>query len=60
MKQIIVTIEPNGETNIHTVGFAGVSCKEASKFLEDALGKKSSDLPTAEAFKQTVTQGVTQ
>ena len=43
---ITLTISPKGETKVETSGFTGQSCKDASKFIETALGRK-----TAEQFK---------
>jgi hypothetical protein len=56
MKTIDVTISPQGETKIETRGFTGRSCQQASQFLEQALGAKVSEAPTAE-FYQTQSQG---
>ncbi|MDO8795374.1 MAG: DUF2997 domain-containing protein [Vicinamibacterales bacterium] len=47
MKQIIVKIE-NGEAVITTKGFTGKACAAATAALEKALGKTTSDMPTAE------------
>jgi hypothetical protein len=55
MRTIEVIISPKGETKIETKGFAGSSCQQASHFLEQALGAKVSDKPTAE-FYQAQTQ----
>ena len=44
--EIIVT--PDGKTSIQTRGFSGSSCREASKFLEEALGPRASERLTAE------------
>ena len=55
MKTIEVVISPQGETKIETKGFAGSSCQQASQFLEQALGAKVSETPTAE-FYQTQSQ----
>ena len=41
MKTIEITIQPNGETKVETKGFAGPECKEASRFLEEALGERN-------------------
>jgi len=38
-KYIDVLVGPNGEIVIEAQGFKGKGCKEATKFLEDALGK---------------------
>ena len=58
MKTIEVIISPTGETKIETRGFVGSSCQQASQFLEQALGIKVSEMPTAE-FYQTQPQGQT-
>ncbi|MEQ8788812.1 MAG: DUF2997 domain-containing protein [Pirellulaceae bacterium] len=47
-KTIEVIVSPAGETKIETKGFAGAECREASKFLEGALGQQSSEQLTAE------------
>ena len=44
--EIIVTSK--GETAITTKGFTGSSCRDASKFIEQALGQQSSETLTAE------------
>jgi beta-lactam-binding protein with PASTA domain len=56
MRIIEVIVSPQGETKIETKGFAGSSCREASQFLEQALGTKVSEIPTAE-FYQAQPQG---
>ncbi len=39
MNQIIeLIITPQGETRLETKGFQGVTCQQASRFLEQALG----------------------
>ncbi|MEK6238948.1 MAG: DUF2997 domain-containing protein [Planctomycetales bacterium] len=48
MKRIEVIVSPTGETTLATGGYAGSSCREASKFLEDALGARTSETLTAE------------
>ena len=48
MKTIEITIGPKGETSIQTKGFAGAECREASRFLEQALGKRAAETLTAE------------
>ena len=56
---IEITISPTGQTTIQTKGFAGPACRAASRSLEAALGKKTSEQLTAE-FHQTVSQPTTQ
>jgi hypothetical protein len=39
MKEIIMTVDENGEVSIETKGFKGKSCLKESEFLKNALGK---------------------
>jgi hypothetical protein len=48
MKTIEIIVSPNGETTITTRGFAGASCREASKFIEQALGQRTDERLTAD------------
>ena len=58
MARIIeVTVSPTGETTVQTKGYTGSDCLQASRFLEEALGVKSSDRPTSE-FYASLTQPV--
>jgi hypothetical protein len=54
MKTIEIVISPKGETTVATKGFAGSSCRDASKFIEQALGQRTNETLTAE-FHQTAT-----
>ena len=51
-KTIEIIVSPKGETAVTTKGFAGSSCRDASKFIEQALGQQTSETLTAE-FHQT-------
>jgi hypothetical protein len=51
MKTIEITVSPKGETIVETKGFTGDSCREASRFVEEALGRPTSERLTA-AFYQ--------
>jgi len=46
----IELVSPSGEAKLETKGFDGNNCRRASAFLEEALGVKQTDQPTAEAF----------
>ncbi len=49
MTQIIeVIVSPTGETKIETKGFAGSGCRDASRFVEEALGQPVGEQLTAE------------
>lgn len=46
---INVLIDDEGNVEITTTGFTGSACQKATAELERALGRKTSDAPTAEA-----------
>ena len=50
MRTIEIVVSPTGETKIKTTGYSGNECQEATRRLEAALGKKSSDEATPEMF----------
>ena len=51
-KTIEIIVTPDGKTTVQTRGFVGSSCQDASRFIEQALGKSISEDRTAE-FHQT-------
>jgi len=60
MSRIIeIIVSTKGETTVTTKGFAGQSCRDASKFIEQALGQQTGEQLTAE-FHQTVDAEQTQ
>ena len=48
MKIIEVIVSTTGETKVETKGFAGAECRDASRFVEQALGQRCSEQFTAE------------
>ncbi|NLY02416.1 MAG: DUF2997 domain-containing protein [Rhodopirellula sp.] len=52
MKTIEIIVSPKGETTVTTKGYTGSSCKEASKFIEQALGQRTEERLTAEFHQQ--------
>jgi hypothetical protein len=53
MTQIIeVTISPTGETKVQTKGFVGATCRDASQFIEQALGQRAQEQLTGEFYIQ--------
>ena len=52
---IEIIVSPTGQTDVQTKGFSGGECREASKFLEEALGQRVSETLTAE-FHQSAQQ----
>ena len=60
-KVIEITVSPNGEATVQTMGFAGSECREASKFVEQALGTRTAEQLTAEFYQgQQVDQSLKQ
>ena len=53
---IEVTVSPTGEVSIQTRGYAGSACRQASQFLEKALGQVAQDQPTAEMYQSETTR----
>jgi hypothetical protein len=51
-KTIEIIVSPKGETSVQTKGFIGSTCRDASKFIEEALGIRTGEQLTAE-FHQT-------
>ena len=57
MTRIIeIIVSPTGQTKIETKGFAGSSCRDASRFIEEALGQRTGEQLKAE-FHQHGTTG---
>ena len=59
MKTIEIIVSSTGKTTVQTKGFAGSSCRDVSRFLEQALGQRTAEELTAE-FHQTETVPQTQ
>jgi hypothetical protein len=47
-KIIEVIVAPDGSTKLETKGFAGGGCREASAYLEQALGRRNRETLTSE------------
>ncbi len=56
MKIIEITVSPTGETTVQTRGFTGNTCRDASRLLEQALGRPAQERLTAEYFCQQTEQ----
>ena len=50
MKRIEITVSPQGETRLETKDFEGSGCREASHFIELALGHQTAEQLTGEFF----------
>ena len=52
MKRTIeITVSPTGETKVETKGFTGGECREASRFVENALGQRTAEQLTGEYYQ---------
>ena len=56
MKTIEITVNPKGETKVETKGFSGGDCREASRFVEQALGTRTTETLTAEYYQEPLRQ----
>ena len=45
---IEIVVSPTGQTQIETKGFTGSECRDASRLIEQALGKQIGEQLTAE------------
>ena len=59
-KIIEITVSPNGETRVQTKGFTGSECRDASRYVEEALGPRVSETLTAEFHQAANPQAVQQ
>jgi len=50
MKKIEILFGPNGEMEVEAVGYKGKGCKDATKFLEEALGTEKDTKQKSEWF----------
>ena len=55
MKTIEIIVSPTGQTQVETKGYAGSGCRQASEFLEQALGQRTTEQLTSE-FHQVQTE----
>ena len=58
MKTIEINVSPKGETTVQTKGFTGSQCRQASEFIEKALGQRTGEQLTTEFHQQAVQQQI--
>jgi len=57
MKRVLeVTVRPDGSTRVRARGFWGRACVPASRFLEQALGRRLHERRTAEFYQSEPTR----
>jgi hypothetical protein len=54
-KRIVIKVATDGSTQVRTEGFVGRSCRQASEFIERALGSRQSESLTSEYFNTSST-----
>lgn len=51
MRTIEIVVTPEGRTTVQTRGFRGSSCREASRFIEQAIGNPTGEKLTTEFYQ---------
>ncbi len=57
---IEVIVSPQGQTRVETKGFSGSTCREASQFIERALGQVASERLTDNFYRPAQIESLTQ
>ena len=55
-KIIELIVAPNGQTQVQTTGFVGSECRQASRFIEQALGTRTQEQLTPDFHQQAEQQ----
>jgi hypothetical protein len=55
-KIIEIIVQPDGQTRVETKGFTGSICRDASRFIEEALGKTTGEKLTGEFYQTHAAQ----
>ena len=56
MPKVTIRLSPTGEATVTTEGYHGKACKDATKEIEKALGKTTSDVKKPEYYQQAQTK----
>jgi hypothetical protein len=51
MRIIEVIVDTKGQSRVESRGFTGGECREASKFIEQALGQRTDEKLTADFYQ---------
>jgi hypothetical protein len=51
MRTIEIIVTPEGRTTVQTKDFRGSSCREASRFIEQAIGNPTGEKLTTEFYQ---------
>ena len=55
-KSIEIIVAPDGKSRVETKGFSGSECRQASQFVEQALGQQVNEVLTQEFYASSVEQ----
>ncbi len=55
-----VIVSTQGQTRVETKGFSGSTCRDATRFIEHALGKVASEKLTDDFYRQTEAESLRQ
>ncbi|CAN5862657.1 hypothetical protein BH23PLA1_BH23PLA1_30050 [soil metagenome] len=55
-KTIEITVDPRGQTTVETKGFTGSECQQASRFVEQALGRTTAEQLKPEFYQSQQTE----
>ena len=55
-KTIEIIIAPNGQSRVETKGFTGSECREASRFVEQAIGQQTNEILKSEFHQTAIAQ----
>lgn len=53
-KIIEIIVAPNGQARVETKGFVGSDCRQASQFIERALGQQTDEHLKAEFYQTSI------
>ena len=56
MRTIEIIFAPNGQSTVETKGFVGSACRDASRFIEQALGQSTGETLKAEFHQSANSQ----
>jgi hypothetical protein len=56
LRTIEIIVSPDGKARVETKGFTGGECRDASRFVEQALGKPVDELLKPEFHQTAATQ----
>ena len=55
-KTIEIIVSPTGQSRVETKGFTGTECRDASRFIEQAIGQQTSEILKAEVHQAARSQ----